>query len=264
MINDLIYVYCISNTLPGLIDYMESKGLKCIMADDLYVIVKYVSGEEFSEENLKKNLADLQWLETNARDHIMIISKIMEQNTVIPFNFGTIYQSEESLKKFIKDYSGSLSENLLHLEWKEEWAVKIYVDRKALTEQIDELSEEVAALEKQIMASSPGKAFLLKRKKTDLIENEMDRLCKNYGQEYYNEFKNLSVSTCLNNLIPKDFTGREDTMILNATFLVHKTKVPDFKNTFEILKKKDGNSGFFLEVTGPWPPYSFISLKEKY
>ena len=35
------------------------------------------------------------------------------------------------------------------------------------------------------------------------------------------------------------------------------------KETLEKLKKKDGNSGFLLEITGPWPPFSFISIKEK-
>jgi len=31
----------------------------------------------------------------------------------------------------------------------------------------------------------------------------MDRLCKKYGQEYYDEFKILSEATYLNNLLPK-------------------------------------------------------------
>ena len=261
--NDLIYVYCISNSPLGLVRNMESKGLESLMFDDFCVIVKYVSESEFSEENFKKNLSDIQWVETNAREHIRVISMIMEYSTVIPFKFGTIFQAEDSLKKFVEDYSGSLIENYHHIKGKEEWSVKIYCDRKELCEQIDELSEETAALEKQIMASSPGKAFLLKRKKTDLIENEMDRLCKNYGQEYYDEFKNLSESTSLNNLLPKEFAGREDTMILNATFLVRKNKVTDFKSTVDTLRKKDGNSGFFIEATGPWPPFSFISIKEK-
>jgi len=132
-----------------------------------------------------------------------------------------------------------------------------------LCEQIDELSEEAASLEKQIMASSPGKAFLLKKKKTELIENEMDRLCKKYGQEYYDEFKILSEATYLNNLLPKDIVGREDSMILNASFLISKNKLAEFKNTVDVLKKKDGNSGFFIESTGPWPTFSFISIKEK-
>jgi hypothetical protein len=263
MINDLIYVFCISRSPFGLVRNIKSKGLKSLLFNDFYVIVKYVLESEFSEENFKKNLSDIQWLESNAREHIRVISMIMEYSTVIPFKFGTIYNTKAGLRKFITDYSGSLNENFHHIKGKEEWSVKIYCDRKALTGLIDELSEEAAALEKQIMVNSPGKAFLLRRKKTELIENEMDRLCKNYGQEYYDEFKNLSESASLNNLLPKELTGREDTMILNATFLVSKNKVTDFRSAVDTLRKKDGNSGLFIEATGPWPPFSFISIKEK-
>ncbi|RTY67643.1 GvpL/GvpF family gas vesicle protein [Flavobacterium sp. LS1P28] len=263
MINDLIYVYCISRTPPRLITGMGYSTVESLMFDDFHVIVKYVSKSEFSEENFKKNLSDIQWAELNARNHIRVISMIMEQSTVIPFKFGTIYHTKASLKTFIIDYADSLIESFNHIEGKEEWSIKIYCDRKTLCEQIDELSEEAAALEKQIMESSPGKAFLLGRKKTDLIENEMDRICKNYGQKYYDEFKKLSESTSLNNLLPKAFTGREETMILNTTFLVSKNKVADFISTVETLKKKEGDSGFIIEATGPWPPFSFISIKEK-
>lgn len=263
MINELIYVYCISDSPPLLTFNSEHQGLKALMFDGYYAIVKYVSESEFSEENFKNNLSDIQWLETNAFDHIRVINMIMENCTVIPFKFGTLFNKEEGLKKFIADYSDSLTENFGYIEGKEEWSVKIYCDRKVLSEKIDELSKEAAALEELIMSSSPGKAFLLKRKKTELIENEIDRLCKMYGQEYYDQFNNLSESTSINNLLPKEFTGREDTMILNAAFLVNKLKVTDFKDAVDSLRKKDDNSSFFIEVTGPWPPFSFISIKEK-
>lgn len=262
MTTDLIYVYCLSNSQPVLPETIELKNLKSLVFGDFHVVVKYVSSEEFSEENFKRNLSDIEWLETNAREHVEVINALMARNTVIPFKFGTIFHAESSLAKFITDYSDSLLKNFHQIEGKEEWSVKIYCDRKSLSEQIDELSEETAALEKQIMASSPGKAFILKRKKSELIENEMDRICKSYGQNYYNEFKTLSVSTSLNNLLPKEFTGREDTMILNAAFLVRKAIVNDFINTVDILRKKDGHSGFFIETTGPWPPFSFIYIKE--
>jgi len=263
MINDLIYVYCLSNGDPFIAQNIGNEGLQSIVYKEFSVVVKYVSDGEFSEENLKRNLSDIQWLEIHAREHIETINKIMEQTTVIPFKFGTIFQTEESLKKFINDYSDSLAQNFQHIAGKEEWAVKMYCDRKKLSDQIDELSEEAAALEKQIMASSPGKAFLLKRKKAELIENEMDRLCKYFGQKYYDDFKNLSESVSLNNLLPKEFTGRVDTMILNATYLVNKTNLTDFKTKVNQLSKENENSGFFIEVTGPWPPFSFISIKEK-
>jgi hypothetical protein len=242
---------------------MELEGLETLMFNNFHVIVKYVSENEFSEEKFKKNLEDIQWIETNEREHMKVISLIMKNSTVIPYKFGTIYNTKADLEKFIANYADSLIEKFHHIEGKEEWMVKIYCDRKALNEQIDELSEEAATLEKQIMASSPGKAFLLKIKKTDLIENEIDRLCKVYVQRYYDELKILSESISLNNLLPKEFTGRRETMILNAAFLINKDKMTDFKNTAETLREKNGNSGFIFEITGPCPPFSFISIKEK-
>jgi hypothetical protein len=164
MINELIYVYCISDSPPELSRNIAFEGMKSLMFDGFYVIVKSVSENEFSEENFKKNSSDIQWFETNDREHVEIINLLMKDNTMIPFKFGTIFQAEDGLKKFIADYSGSLSENFKYIRGKEEWSVKIYCNHSVLCEKIDELSEEAALLEKQIMASMPGKAFLLKRK----------------------------------------------------------------------------------------------------
>ncbi len=262
MTNDLVYIYCLTNRPPDLHESMEFKGLKSLMFGDFYAVVKYVAESEFSEENFKRNVSDLEWKASNSRNHVKVINRLMDQNTVLPFKFGTIYTGVENLKKFISDYSDSLFENFHLIEGTEEWGIKIYCDRKSLSEQIDELSEETAGLEKQIMASSPGKAFLLKRKKSELVENEMDRFCKKCGQNYYEEFRKLGTSAILNNLLPKEFTGREDTMILNATFLVVKTKVDDFTNTVDKHRREDGITGFFIETTGPGPPFSFVGMKE--
>jgi hypothetical protein len=263
MRDDLIYVYCLANIPPKQNHETEKYSLEFVKIGDFYVIVKHVSKDEFDEENLKKNVSDIQWLEINARQHINVINSFMAFLTVVPFKFGTIFQSEESLKKFINDYSDSLDQNFRFIEAKEEWTVKVYCNRKHLCDRIDDLSAEAASLEQQIMASSPGKAFILKRKKNDLIEYEMDRLCKKIGQEFYDTYQNLSEATNLNNLLPKEFTGREDSMILNATFLIKKDKVSEFTKTTEIFQNMNSYSGFFIEMTGPWPPFSFIHIKEK-
>ncbi len=261
--NDLIYAFCLTTTLPELNRKEEFSGLRCIASGVFYAVIKMVPESEFSEENLKKNLSDIAWLDTNARMHVKIISMLMEDYTVIPFNFGTIYLSEEPLKKFIGDYADSLIENLLFVEWKEEWAIKLYCNHDVLKEHIDTLSPAAAELERQIMASSPGKAFLLSRKKAVFIENEIDLLCKKYGQEYFDEFKKISHSTALNNIVPKEYTDRKDEMILHAAFLVSKDKAIEFVSVVRQMKNKYAGFGFNVEITGPWPPFSFISIKEK-
>ena len=263
MNNDLIYVYCISDKplVPGQVTV--TTGLKAVPFSNLYIIVKDVPYSEFSEENLKRNLSEIHWLESMAVEHVNVINGIMRHSTVVPFKFGTIFNNEENLLKFFTDYSDSIEENFIHLRGREEWAVKIYCDRRKLSEQIDDLSVDAAKMEEQIMASSPGKAYLLKRKKTEFVNSEMDRLINDYGQSYFDSFKNLSVSSRLNNILPVEVTGRADSMILNAAFLVNKEQVFGLRSTISSLIKKDGHSGFSIEATGPWPPFSFVTVKEK-
>jgi len=263
MNNELIYVYCLSNSSPELSLYTEFNGLKCIESGGFFITYKNVSEDEFSEENLKRNITNIAWVEINAREHINVISKIMQNNTVIPFKFGTIYKSEEGLAKFIEDYTLSLNKNIININGKEEWTVKIYCNHDELKNQIEELSKDVSDLEIQIRNSSPGRAYLLERKKSDLIEIEIDKFCKSYGASYYELFLKLSESTRINNLLPKNLTGRNDDMILNAAFLVSKDKVGEFVNTSNILWKEQKITGFNVVLTGPWPPFSFIEIEEK-
>ena len=108
MNENLIYAYCLINHHPKLPKVAETLNLKLLNYGHLHAVVKYVSEKGFSEENFKKNLSDLDWLNTNAREHVDVIYQIMENNTVIPFKFGTIFQIETSLEKFISDYYASL------------------------------------------------------------------------------------------------------------------------------------------------------------
>ncbi len=263
MDNNLIYIYCLSESQPQCDLPADISDLNVLKVMDFCVYLKPVSEEEFSEENFKKNLSDIKWLETNAREHISVISRIMENAAVIPFKFGTIFFSEERLNKFISSYSDSLVENFRQIKGKEEWSVRIYCDLNALSQEVSHLSEEVSNLENQIKSSLPGKAFLLNRKKTELIQKETERLCNHYGQEYFNEYNRISDSTSLNNLLPEELTGRKEKMILNAACLVRKENVDAFRGKADEIFKKDGTLGFSIEVTGPWPAFSFISLNEK-
>jgi len=243
--------------------HLEETGVKSLRIDDFFVIFKDVLAVDFSEENFKRHLSDKKWSELQAREHAMVISLIMESSEVIPFKFGTIFHSISSLKKFIIDNSDILREKTVSIGGREEWTIQVFCNRKVLYKQIDEMSVQAAKMEKEIMASSPGKAYLLKQKKTELIKNEMDRICKDYGLQYLDQFSNLSDSFNQNNLLPKEFTGREDTMIVNATFLVNKKRVPNFKEIFEIRGKRDKNQGFFSKLQGPCPPFSFVSFNRE-
>ena len=101
--NELIYVYCITRNPVLQERFPEQTSIQSLRFGNFYGAVKYVSADEFSEENLHINISDVHWLESNARDHILVISRIMENSSVVPFKFGTIFLSESRLEKFIED-----------------------------------------------------------------------------------------------------------------------------------------------------------------
>ena len=262
MVQDLLYVYCL---YAGPLSYSKDDKLNnfdSLTINGFQILTKKVSVEDYSEENFKSKVSDLHWLDAQVREHVKVITDMMQLGTVIPFKFGTIYKSITNLTQFLDQYSDSLQEHIQYLEGMEEWAVKFYADFSMLSTQIDTLSNAAAELEKQILSSAPGKAFLLKKKKIGLIEEEIEKICTEKGQTVFDLLQLESAAFKLNVLQTKEITGREDEMVLNACFLIKRKDQPQFKNVIDGLLEKIGAEGFKIETSGPWPPFSFISIKE--
>lgn len=259
MEKELIYIYCVTPEKPNSKDL--DRGVYSIYHKGLYAIASKVSEDSFSEENLKKNLSDIKWVEDKAREHIRVINQVMKSATVIPFKFGTIFKTEDSLKKMIEDCSGQIKDNISKLDGKEEWSVKIYCDFKVLNEKISQISEKIKKLDQEIVSSSLGKAFLLKKKREDLIKEEVNKKINECGQNCYERLKNFSEEVVINKLLPKEVTEKENEMILNSAYLVLKEKVEAFLDLVEDMKNKHGEAGFEFDCTGPWPPFNFVTIK---
>lgn len=261
---ELIYLYCVTNKVPKLKEAENlANKLSFIYHQGLYAVVSKVKESEFSEENLKKNLANLEWIKEKANMHEKIIEGIMRNTCVIPFKFGTIFNTENNLKMMLEKHAEEFKTNLKHLEGKEEWGLKIYCDMERLKEAIGKEDAEVLKMEEEINSSSPGKAFLLKKKKEELIKDALNKRINEYGQESFETLKDLSIEARINKLLPKEVTEREDEMILNAAFLIDKNKVSEFIQATGVLKGKYTNKGLNFDCTGPWPPYNFITIKEE-
>jgi len=257
----LIYLYCITTKVPKL---KNVDGLACdlsfVYCQGLYAVVGKVSEAEFGEENLKKNLADLEWIKVKASLHEKVIEGIMKSACVIPFKFGTIFNGEGGLKAMFGEHAEEFKQSLRNLEHKEEWGLKIYCELEKLKEAVVREEPEILEIDNQINSSSPGKAFLLKKKKEELIKNALHKRVNECGQKSFEILKDFSVDTQINKLLPKEVTERKDDMILNSAFLLNKSRVAEFIQAAGDLKAKYNDRGISFDCTGPWPPYNFCKL----
>ena len=262
--NQLIYLYCVTSIEP---DLKEAKGLAndvyFINHKGLYAVVGNAEENEFGQEGLKRNMADLEWVKTNATLHERIIEQVMRNTCVMPFKFGTLFNTDDSLKAMLAEYSEEFKAILRKLENKEEWGVKIYCNTEKLKAGTVSDDPEILKIENQISSSPPGKAFFLEKKKTELLAQSTNARINEYNQESFELLKELSFEARINKLLPREVTERADDMVLNSAFLVGKDEVVDFINMVDTLKMHHENNGFFIDCTGPWPPYNFCGLSNK-
>lgn len=275
----LIYLYCITDKLPKLkeeedlvdtsislsVNPERSRGIEnthFFSYQDLYAVVSDVSADEFNEENLKKNLADLGWIKRKVNAHEKVIEAVMKNAGVIPFKFGTIFNTEENLKIMLKKHIREFKDSLKHLEGKEEWGVKIYCDIDKLKENLIREDKELLNIDKEIDSASPGKAFILKKKKVELVNTSINKKLNDYGQLIFEKLNQHSIESRINKLLPKEVTERKEEMILNSAFLIKKNKVENFMEAENALKETFEEMGIFLDCTGPWPPYNFTNVKK--
>jgi hypothetical protein len=263
MNDDLIYVFCALIPVEAKEEAAIGEYVFALDFDNIRVLVKNVAANDFSEENLKRNFADLDWVEKHTREHVVIISKVMKSHTVVPFKFGTIFKTTQSLRNFIDEYRSQLIENLNELEGKEEWGVKLFCDYQSLPEYIRQTCNEVIEMDREINESKPGKAFLLKRKAEELIKNECHKELQEYGQLFFRQIESLSSKTRLNPLLPKEVTGRSDEMILNIACLIQKNNIGLMLKKTELLRQEFLKVGLIPDLSGPWPPFSFITIKNE-
>src|SRR3989338_777306 len=165
----LIYLYCITDKVPKLkeIENLVDKPY-FIYHQSLYAIVNKVKESEFDEENLKRNLADLEW--------------IMKDACVIPFKFATIFNTEDNLKAMLSQHLKEFKALLIKLEDKEEWGVKIYCNSEKLKENL--MQEDEQLLPKEVTERNDemilNSAFLINKDKVGDFLNIVEDIRAKY------------------------------------------------------------------------------------
>ena len=259
-----VYLYCVAGREPEL---KETEGLSkdlCVVChNDLYAVACKVEEEEFGQEGLKQNMADFEWVKAKASAHERMIELVMADTDVIPFKFGTLFNTNDSLKAMLEQYGDELKMILGRLEDKEEWGVKIYCNPEKLKANLGNNDSEILKIEDEIKSSSMAKSYFLKKKKDELIEKTLNERINECGQESFKLLKELSFEACINRLLPKEVTEREDDMVLNSAFLVDREEVGDFQNMVDTLRMRYEDKGLFIDRTGPWPPYNFCGLSRE-
>jgi hypothetical protein len=254
----LIYLYCVTEQPPDLASVEQPPGgLYLVREAGLCAVVSPVEAGQFEPSSLRRHLEDLSWVAVQTTQHERIVEAVMRVRCVIPFRFATLFRTDESLRTRLRTHGDQFQTLLGQLEGKAEWGVKAYCDLERLTDQIRTRDSSVSELNEMIRLAPPGRAFLLGKKRDELVKATLAGRVDRYAEQIVVALQTLSFQARRNNVLPPETTDRCGVMILNAAFLVANHDAPAFVDAAHAMNARCADPSILVECSGPWPAYNF-------
>ena len=257
-----IYLYGFTRVLPILsIQGTGVDGRTPVLlhrCSDVAAVISSIALDQFCGPSGERNMRDIGWVGPRAVRHEAVVEEVMRRSPVLPARFGTIFLSVEGLGKLLPICRNKILGFLDHVTDKEEWSVKGFLySKKAKKKLYDQL---LAGETERLAALTPGlRYFQAKRIRNKIdkqLNNRLEEVVKGIGETmnaYASDF-------CQRNPLPRDATGND--MIMNWAYLIHRDSVADFCVQVDRMNAKHDHEGLSLELSGPWPPYSFCPSLE--
>jgi hypothetical protein len=231
------YAYCIGEkqSFPELARHRKPIPLESIHgvsgnqvflypASDLAVIV--------SEHNPLETMNQKAGVE-----HARVIADCFKHSTVLPFRFGTVFESDESLRKSIRSNQRQFQGNIEKLHGKTEMHIKIHVEDCGR-----DLSSHDAL-------ATVGREYLSQLRETASRQRERQTRARAVAFQMHRTFLPLDeeVSCRLTE------SGK---MLLDIAHLINRKQVERYQNKFVqmVTQMKECQ----MQLSGPWPPYHFV------
>jgi len=258
------YVYCVGEAealaplfdaeLPDAIE--EDSGLEAVEAEGLTAVVSAVPLEVYGEGALVERLTDAAWMATRALRHQRVAEHFARRAAVAPLRFGSIYLRREGVERMLAERGAQLREVLGRLGGREEWGLNVFVERARLREEVARLSARLRELDVRAAASTPGQAYLLRKKIEGLRDEETRAETRRVAQEAERRLAEACDGAARLRVL-KDEAAEQGELAARLAFLVRREGFDAFRDAAEQLAAEYTPLGFYFELTGPWPAYNF-------
>jgi Gas vesicle synthesis protein GvpL/GvpF len=247
--DNCVWVYAVGDDVdPGGLIGVGGGAVRPVTAAGLAAVVGDVPGEEFGQDALRRNLEDLEWLERTARTHHAVIEAVAKEHTAVPMRLATVYSSDEAVAGMLNERAADLREALARIQGRAEWGVKAY----AATQTGQRRSEGG-----RTRTDESGAAYLKRRRAELAARQDTRQQALASADAIYAELGRLAVAARQYPPQSPEVTGRPASMVLNAAYLVPDDRADDFAQAVTGLAAR--HPAVQLALTGPWPPYSFVT-----
>jgi len=204
-------------------------------------VMSYPSGEfavvvsEF--DRASERLEDKAVLE-----HARVVSVCFRSGTVLPFRFGTIFDSDEALRQAVRGNRRAFGQSVARLRGKSEMHLKLVVRDGSLRDALTDVQ----------LPDTVGGEYLMKLREKASKDRERQTKARALSVQVHKMFNPLEEEISCKRV-------NTDGMLIDIAHLIDSKAVEKYQNRYSSAAKQLKNCE--LSVSGPWPPYHFLPGK---
>jgi hypothetical protein len=246
-----------SAPLPARLADGAVQEVELVAEGPLVGLASRVSLAEFEEHTLPERLSDAIWLEQKIRVHEHVLERVLENASVVPCRFCTVYRDELELRRFLSERRDTLQAALDRVRGKVEVGVKAFIDRDRFAAGRAKQNDDIRQLESEVATAEGGRAYLERRRLEQLVASELERFRGEVAERIHGRLLPAAEDGHALPLQAPEISGRSEEMIFNGAYLVTANR-GGFEEALASLAHDIRDDGVDLELTGPWPAYNFV------
>jgi hypothetical protein len=237
--------------LDGLTGVDGSSAFELCSSGPLQAVCSSVDAGSFSQEEIDRRAGDLDWLAGLGTRHHEVNQRLALQLPIMPLRAFTLFSSREAVEQFLDANNEAIGRALDRLGGRLEWTVTARLHPVEWPLAASRRLGDLIALENELSSATPGKRFLLQKK----LEQERARAADRAEHALLDELAASLVAEVDGEIRIEGTSSHSPTPRIHL--LAPATAAGQIEGMLSSLRPQYEPEGVALELSGPWPPYSF-------
>jgi hypothetical protein len=188
--------------------------------------------------------------------HARVLEAAHALGTVLPMRFGVVMSDgAEVTRSLLDSHREDLLAQLEEFDGKAELKLRATYEQERLLREVVQEDQDVARLRESLHGAPDDATYYGRIQLGELVSRAIERKREHDAQSIMEELAPLALAA---ELTPPP----HERIVLNASFLVERSKLPDFDAAVERVGERQAARMRF-KYTGPLPPHSFVKFEQE-
>jgi hypothetical protein len=228
--------------------------VELVPGDGFGAVIARLPDGQFAGAALERNCADVEWMAEQGLRHEQVMAWFVDHAAILPSRLLTLFSSDAALRDAIERAGAAgVRATLARFDGLREWDLKVSYDTTTMERRLGEVSDLIRSLDREIAEATPGKAFLLRKKRQDLARSETRVAAARLAKGLLTALEAFATDSAR---LP--LTVDNAPVVLNAALLIPRSREEDALALAAHETRPLAELGVTVHYTGPWAPYRFV------